>query len=655
MLLYSVFHLNLAFSSIEEEQRPEVIHRCYWPLLRLIEKQRIPIGIEASGYTLECIATLDPSWLAALRELCAEGLVEFVGSGYSQLIGPLVPAEVNQANQRIGQETYERLLGFRPRLVLIAEQAFTAGLIPIYRDAGYQAIVMEWDNPASTHPDWDSDWRFFPQRACGPEGESLPVIWNMSIPFQKFQRYAHGELELPAYLEYLSSKIGETVRTFALYGNDAEIFDFRPGRFQNEAAMRSESEWERIGCLYQALQQDDRFKLVKPVEVLDHLEGPKAGNRLHLESPAQPVPVKKQPKYNVLRWAVSGRDNLEINTACWRIFSAIKESPGCDPELWKELCYLWSSDFRTHITENRWQSYRWRLVACLERVGQSTSKSSAGPICIDTGACAPFRITREADSLWVETPTLQCRLNCRRGLAILALGSKVKGSIPLVGTLEHGYFDDIHYGADYYTGHLVLEIPGQHKITDLEPVEPQVGMRDGSLVVRGTVETRLGPLVKEVIFDPLASSCELSYTLEWDSCPNGSLRFGHITLNPERFDAGSLRYETHNGGFVSEKFFLGGKVVDHLAPVSPLVSANQGLGVTGGWAAIGDRLRQVEVDVAKTEAAVTGHILYVPVGERYLYRLIFSAQELDDTACYVESRGVFSGRCLKLKIRLPEN
>jgi hypothetical protein len=33
--LFALFHLNVAFSSIEEEQRGEVIARCYWPLLRL--------------------------------------------------------------------------------------------------------------------------------------------------------------------------------------------------------------------------------------------------------------------------------------------------------------------------------------------------------------------------------------------------------------------------------------------------------------------------------------------------------------------------------------------------------------------------------------------------------------------------------------------
>ncbi len=64
--LFALFHLNLAFSSIEEDQRGEVIQRCYWPLLKLAEKHG-PIGMEATGFTLEEIAARDPAWIAQAR------------------------------------------------------------------------------------------------------------------------------------------------------------------------------------------------------------------------------------------------------------------------------------------------------------------------------------------------------------------------------------------------------------------------------------------------------------------------------------------------------------------------------------------------------------------------------------------------------------
>ena len=136
--LFSLFHLNLAFSSIEEEQRGAVIERCYWPLLRLAEKCG-PIGIEATGFTLEEIAARDPSWIAKARALIAAGKVELIGSGYAQIIAPLVPARVTEENLRIGHDIYQRLLGTKPRLALVNEQAYSGGLVGLYLDAGYRA------------------------------------------------------------------------------------------------------------------------------------------------------------------------------------------------------------------------------------------------------------------------------------------------------------------------------------------------------------------------------------------------------------------------------------------------------------------------------------------------------------------------------------
>ena len=147
--VFAFFHLNLAFSSIEEERRGDVIARCYWPLLRLAERIG-PIGMEVSGYTLEEIARRDPEWIGRARNLIAQGRIELIGSGYSQMIGPLVPARVTAENLRLGKETYMRLLGVRPRVALVNEQAYAAGLVGLYRDAGYDALIMDWENPGGS-------------------------------------------------------------------------------------------------------------------------------------------------------------------------------------------------------------------------------------------------------------------------------------------------------------------------------------------------------------------------------------------------------------------------------------------------------------------------------------------------------------------------
>ena len=49
---FFLFHLNLAFSSIEYDQHIEVINKCYFPLLKIFSEQKIKFAIELSGWTL---------------------------------------------------------------------------------------------------------------------------------------------------------------------------------------------------------------------------------------------------------------------------------------------------------------------------------------------------------------------------------------------------------------------------------------------------------------------------------------------------------------------------------------------------------------------------------------------------------------------------
>jgi len=408
---------------------------------------------------LESIAALGPAWVGELRWLISEGPCEFIGSGYSQIIGPLVPADVNAANLRLGNRVYEKLLGSRPQVALVNEQTYSAGMVQHYLDAGYQAIVMEWNNPDRYHPEWNMEWRYLPQLARGPNGETIPVIWNDPISFQKFQRHAHGEIALQEYLDCFLSNLAEPAHTFPLHSNDIEIFDFRPGRYETETNIQEDGEWVQIGRLFEALISDDRFQVIRPSQALDLMQMPGAGNRLHLESPEQPIPVKKQGKYNITRWAVTGRDDLGINTVCWRIYEVLKGNTMASDEDWRELCYLWSSDFRTHLTEKRWGAYLERLTEFEEKGKTARDKplpydflhQTGQPFAKKTRRVTPCglpdinrnKIKDDGQCLTVETNTVKVRLNCRRGLAIDALWFKGVCDDPLCGTLPHGYYDDI--------------------------------------------------------------------------------------------------------------------------------------------------------------------------------------------------------------------
>ncbi|MFQ5740238.1 MAG: glycoside hydrolase family 57 [Acidobacteriota bacterium] len=638
--LYSIFHLNLAYSSIEEEQWGELIERCYQPLLELSRNSNLPIGIEASGYTLETISDLWPQWIEELRRLLDEKVCEFLGSGYAQLIGPLVPSEINAANLRLGLKVYQQLLGRSPSIALVNEQAYSAGLVGHYLEAGFEAIVMEWDNAARLRPEWEPEWRYLPQLACGPRGQVIPLIWNQSIAFQKFQRYAHGEIDLGDYLGYLAGHGSRAPRAFPVYCGDAEIFDFRPRRYGTEAALQKEGEWRRLEQLFQQLCGDTRFRLVKPAQVLDLMGETGAGHRIRLESAAQPIPVKKQEKYNITRWAVTGRDDLSINTRCWRLFESLRKGATTDED-WRRLCYLWSSDFRTHITRKRWNRYREGLARLESEAGlihprvtvPSPPIPSAGPgVGTDRRRSMPdSRVKREGRFLMIETPQVRLRLNCLRGLAIDALWFGPDWREPLCRTLPHGYYDDIGLGSDWYCGHTVLEPLGRPKVTDLSEVDPDWTFEVDGVRVAAVIPTPLGAIHKQIRVHSKLPLLEWRCRLAWKTIPRGSLRLGHITLNPAAFDRDRLFYQTHNGGQDLERFLLDGRPVDHGSPVSFLVSASQALGITGGVIDLGDAHRHLRIEVDKSWAALVGMITFRESGADYFCRLSFSMAEVDET------------------------
>jgi len=626
--------LNLAYSAIETEQRKKVVELCYWPLLKLARKHQLPFGIEASAWTLETISEIDPTWLEELRDLVTNGPCEFIGCGYAQVIGPLVPAEVNMANFRIGMQRYESLLGLRPKIALVNEQAYSAGLVPLYLEAGYEALIMEWNNPARSHPEWDAEWRYLPQYACGTEGVEIPLIWNKSVSFQKVQRFVHGEIELDEYMDYVSAHIGGSTRAFPIYGNDVEVFDFRPGRYMTEAPLLATGEWQRIESMYSALQAHPNLEMVAPSEVLNMINLSGAGNRLHLETAAYPVPVKKQDKYNLLRWAVTGRDDLAINTQCWRLFKALRERVVATEEDWTELCYLWSSDFRTHITEARWVEYRVRLAEFSKKwptKSPSLELDNGNTFSIGSKS-AEIKVIRKGRFLDITGKRFSIRLNCLKGLTLESLIDHNLSTLSLCGTLSHGYYDDIQWAADYYSGHLVFESPGRHKVTDLSAVEPNIEWEKGILLIKGSIKTALGVVEKQWRIDETKGIVSLRYRFQWKNSELGSLRLGYITLNPEAFDSKTLQYQTHNGGRDIESFSLGNDNFNHGAPVSFLISANQALGMTEGKFLIGDSRLSIQLETDKSNLAAIALVSYTKIQDSYLCRFAVTLKEMDDTS-----------------------
>lgn len=629
--LFVVFHLNLAFSSVPEAHRPVVVERCYWPLLRMIRALRVPMGIELTGMTLRWIDGIDPAWLAEFRALQAEGLVELVGSGRSQLIAPLVPWRVNAANLRAGLRDYETMLGLTPETLLVNEQAYSRACVDHALDAGFKNVVIEWENAWRANPSWDKRWTYAPQLVRSSKGETARLLWNQSIAFQKVQRFVHGELELSDLLAYVDAQRGPEERAFCIYGNDAEVFDYRPGRFQTESIIEHH-EWERLGELFAALKirAGIAFELPRTVAASEFTQ--LGDRRVEPQSAAEPVPTKKQGKYNVTRWAVTGRDDLFVNTTCQRIHDSLVDVPLDDPR-WGELCELWSSDFRTHITDERWTAYRARLDDAARGLAPHDRLEKQGPAAQTDGVT----IDRARRFLSVTTPTLRAVFDMRKGLCIEDLFFPQRSKQSLLGTIPHGTLDDVRWSADWFSGHLVFEAPGKPKVTDLAIVDPSIEVTDDAVLVRARVASPLGPIEKCLSISRVSQRLELSFALDWPELPVGSLRLGHVLLKPGAWNDRALRYRTHLGGATLEEFVCGTSDFDHGAPVSFLVSASTAVGMTEGVLEMGDDALMLRIAIDRSVSAAVGSVAHRIVGKDHFFQVCASLREMDETTRKAET------------------
>ena len=418
-----------------------------------------------------------------------------------------------------------------------------------------------------------------------------------------------------------AARCGDSDRALCIYASDAEIFDFRPGRYKTEEQC-SGREWDMLAGALAALGREPLMRLIAPGAALGAAAHRAANQTLRLETAACPVPVKKQRKYNLSRWAVTGRDDLGVNAACERIYRGMADRDATDAD-WKELCYLWASDFRTHITEKRWAGFVARLTAAETKwrgAGTGASSRDARP---GNRSRVTSRSKRRASSpastAAAASPSRRCALRRMRP--------------PTIGGLPHGHFDDIALQADWYTGDCVFEAPGEHKITDLEWCETthQRGYRrwhkssvDGSIrradrSTRPCASMRSGRASSSI--SSSTGTIGVAAACAWATSP----------CCPMPSTGRPCRLTTHNGGREPETYPLHGATIEHGAPVSFLVSSSFGLGMTEGWAELGDARTRIRIEVDRTTAPLLGLLTHKRVGGSLFCQLMLSALELDET------------------------
>ena len=611
---YSAWHLNLKYSSVEKRDRPEIIERCYWPILKLAESTGCPQGIEISGASLRMVQELNPGWIEKLIELESTGLVEVIASGYEQIVGPLAPAEINRANISHGLKVIYDVLGVSPSVYFVNEQCASTGVLSLAEDSGFQGAIMEWENAWISNQNWPREVGLTPQRFRSSEG--LGIIWNHSRLFQGLQRFVHKELALDSLLGMYKGVQGVKNAALCFYGGDAETFDFRAGRFSTEA-KQIEGEWNTIEDLVRASMRSGAT-WIRPSDLLTGSLG-QGINPFNFESP---ILTKKQPKYNVVRWAVSGRNNYALNNLSYSLTEELgSQLQDTSDARARDVLELWSSDLRTHITDLKWSE----LLAKHPHVTQPMLKLKNPAHLEVTRVTVPLR-----SEIKLENKNLRLSVDPMKGMTISGASCRCQPGVRLIGRLPYGAIQGPLHSPDWYSGNFVQTPPGQPQDSDISFLPESAELSDDRLSVESQFSTTNFKLRKTTTLDPEHAAFKTSFEFEWKCEPVGSLRAGFMTLIPDSWDWASTRFGSHDGGTDETIWRVSDTSFDMGAPVSPFVSANNLAPISEGTFWVGDSRHRINIALSKSTRGA-GLMLAVDSGNAKLFRSFFTLQEFDDT------------------------
>ena len=357
LALYSIFHGNLNYSSIDKEMYEYIIDTCYWPLIDIAKDYKFKTGIEFPTNTIQIINEIDPLFIRELKKLVDKEKYEIICSSREQTIFPLIPEQVNLQNLTIGKTKTEEIFSKQIDTAFINEQLFSSGLVSLYTKSGIKNIITVWEWASKIHSS-KNEIKFHPSTLSSQTGEQLDVIWSSYIAYQKFQRYINGDIEKNDYLQYiLKQKNSSSDSCFPFYSSDLEIFGY------NNPVLRlagDGNEIHRFRQILDELEKDSGIEFILPSDVLKKFP-PK--EKILMDSAKYSILQKKQDKFSVSRWAVCGRDNSTRNSFCYQLYKKVNRlkllegKNNLDEQLTNELIDCWASDFRTHTTDAKNQEF----------------------------------------------------------------------------------------------------------------------------------------------------------------------------------------------------------------------------------------------------------------------------------------------------------
>lgn len=662
LLVYSVFHGNLNFSRVPSELHHQILRDCYWPLLRKIEESNIQTGVEMSGWSLKMLNQMDPAFTNELKALWEAGLCEFIGCGYIQSVMPLIPANVNKENLRIGNLVYQELLGSQPSLAFVNEQVYSSSLPRLYKEAGYQGLIVNWDS-SRTAIENPSLW-MRPCKIQSDDGSTLPVLWHSQETSRYLQQYVFDDLPLETLVQrVMRYKPQDSISTYPLYTSDWDIFDFKPwASVPDGFESPYGAEFDRIGHLFSALSNIDGVEFLTPSNVIKHFE---ELSLVSLHDAEFPITYKKQSEHSMARWSVCGRDSVLMNTQCYELYQLLELLSGEESlndlglnqteqirALWEDLCFLWGSDFRTFTTDEKYIQFRNKMGTSLEKargllsiLRKTNVVSGVNKECLknynEVSIIARHQPECQIDeSLGViTTPSVGIQLDADKSGNIRYLSFPNITDIPVINSesTNNRYSEDLIDRA--MGGSVQIEDWNGRVINGRVPSRIQYPTNTSEstdfLSVRCVTENDIGTIWKTFKIYRERARVDCEYRFQWADLVPRYFRIYMLSANPEFFDAPSLYYATTNGSNSCERFSLKGHSVKHDEILDPQNTSTCCIGATEGWVVLGDDTKGIGFVTKPYELYSAAMIRYQeqdPDQFKFNMNLVYSLGEHDDTS-----------------------
>lgn len=620
------FHFNLFFSSVEESQRKKIIKDCYYPIINIPKIYNIPINIEASAKTLLEIKRIDKKFIKIFNEMIKKKKIYFVGSGFSQIIAPLVPYEVNYKNLQLANYYYKKILGKKPETALVNEMAFSENIIDSYIELGYKNIIIDHDNLTILSKKNKNNLPAFCYSKL--KKKKLNLIYASSFLFQQFQNCIYGDISINKYLHILKKYQKNKNTILPIYSGDAEVFNFRSGRFLAERD-RIYDEWARLYKLLKYIKEEKKINFV----LINNIKFSRKDKNFYEETAASPICVKKQPKYNVSRWAITGRSDQKINTKCFYILknkNKIIKKIG-SKKFFEKLLDLWSSDYRTHITEKRWIKFNYKLNSLIKLINNDKiSNSKKKNIFKNIENSKKIYFDAEKTLLFVETSKIKIVFNVRRGLSIDSLAFKSQKFNPIIGTVHSYKTKSIHEGADFYSCNAIHEILKPiAKITDLNNVKPEITENRDIIKINSKQNLKYAWLIKTIEINKKSERILITIDYKCKIKNIGSIRLNNISfLN---INNKKISYACVNGGKIKNNYNLE-KYFDQTLPATKFVSVSNGLGCTDSMLSFKINNKIINLKWDNSKNYVFPSLQYKKIKSQKILRVFFCNQEYDETS-----------------------